>query len=236
MLPYNAGVPPFLQNGWTCAAFGACDAVRLEEEKYREARASGRQLRGATPAGVSLCVEPQALGLERPTPDDILEWHYPIEHLLHDDCPAGGGGGDALPSPKDGPPAWVEGLAHGNPGHDGEQFAATSAIISHPDGDPRCTPSYICCESWAGGREHRRAPVSGLTCLVSVASAGWWQGDKFFDEDPPAVRELADSTAAAELFVYPGDKHLFADGALDAYDPEASELLMEGVRAFLSAA
>jgi dienelactone hydrolase len=60
------------------------------------------------------------------------------------------------------------------------------------------------------------------------------EGDEFFDEDLPAARELAASTAAAELFVYPGDQHLFADSSLDAYDPEASALLMERVRAFLA--
>ena len=60
------------------------------------------------------------------------------------------------------------------------------------------------------------------------------EGDEFFDEDLPAARELAGATAAAELFVYPGDQHLFADSSLDAYDPEASSLLMERVRAFLA--
>lgn len=59
-------------------------------------------------------------------------------------------------------------------------------------------------------------------------------GDEFFDEDLPAARELAGSATAAELFVYPGDEHLFADSSLDAYDPEASALLMERVRAFLA--
>lgn len=59
------------------------------------------------------------------------------------------------------------------------------------------------------------------------------EGDEFFDEDLPAARELADSTATAELFVYPGDQHLFADSSLDAYDPEASALMMERVRTFL---
>ncbi|MFG1955124.1 dienelactone hydrolase family protein [Micromonospora sp. NPDC048830] len=60
------------------------------------------------------------------------------------------------------------------------------------------------------------------------------EGDEFFDEDLPAARELAGSTANAELFVYPGDQHLFADSSLDAYDPEASALLMERVRTFLA--
>jgi len=60
------------------------------------------------------------------------------------------------------------------------------------------------------------------------------EGDEFFDEDLPAARELAGSTASAELFVYPGDQHLFTDSSLDAYDPEASALLMERVRTFLT--
>lgn len=59
------------------------------------------------------------------------------------------------------------------------------------------------------------------------------EGDEFFDEDLPAARELAGAAADAELFVYPGDQHLFADSSLGAYDPEASALLMERVRAFL---
>ncbi|GAA2036748.1 dienelactone hydrolase family protein [Agromyces tropicus] len=61
------------------------------------------------------------------------------------------------------------------------------------------------------------------------------EGDEFFQEDLPAARELAAGAASAELFVYPGDEHLFADSSLDAYDPEAAALLMERVRAFLAA-
>lgn len=60
------------------------------------------------------------------------------------------------------------------------------------------------------------------------------EGDEFFDEDLPAARELAESVPTAELFVYPGDQHLFADSSLEAYDPEAAALLMERVQAFLA--
>ncbi|MBT1001489.1 dienelactone hydrolase family protein [Paenarthrobacter sp. DKR-5] len=60
------------------------------------------------------------------------------------------------------------------------------------------------------------------------------EGDEFFDEDLPAARELVRSADAAELFVYPGDEHLFADSSLGAYDPEASALLRERVHAFLA--
>lgn len=60
------------------------------------------------------------------------------------------------------------------------------------------------------------------------------EGDEFFEEDLPAARELVASTPEAELFIYPGDQHLFGDSSLDAYDPEASALLMQRVRAFLA--
>lgn len=58
--------------------------------------------------------------------------------------------------------------------------------------------------------------------------------DEFFGEDLPAARALADSTPDAELFLYPGDQHLFADSSLNAFDPDASALLMKRVRAFLT--
>lgn len=60
-------------------------------------------------------------------------------------------------------------------------------------------------------------------------------GDEFFDEDLPAARELVSSAEDGALFVYPGDEHLFADSSLDAYDPEASALLLERARQFLAA-
>lgn len=60
------------------------------------------------------------------------------------------------------------------------------------------------------------------------------EGDEFFDEDLPAARELAASAPDAELFVYPGEQHLFADSSLDAYDPEAAALLLDRVRTFLA--
>jgi dienelactone hydrolase len=57
--------------------------------------------------------------------------------------------------------------------------------------------------------------------------------DPFFDEDLEAARALADSTDAAELFLYPGAEHLFMDASLPAYDAEATALLLERVLPFL---
>jgi dienelactone hydrolase len=38
-----------------------------------------------------------------------------------------------------------------------------------------------------------------------------------------------------ELFLYPGEEHLFADSSLPGYDPDAADLLMKRVLAFLDA-
>jgi dienelactone hydrolase len=61
------------------------------------------------------------------------------------------------------------------------------------------------------------------------------EGDEFFLEDLEAARALVDSTDEAELFLYPGEEHLFADSSLPAYDPAAAALLTGRVLAFLDA-
>lgn len=59
--------------------------------------------------------------------------------------------------------------------------------------------------------------------------------DPFFaDEgDLEAAHELVASTPDAELFVYPGDQHYFADSTLPSYRAEPAELLMGRVLALL---
>ncbi len=59
------------------------------------------------------------------------------------------------------------------------------------------------------------------------------EGDEFFLEDIDAARALVDSSDDAELFLYPGTEHLFADSSLPAYDPAAAAVLTERVLAFL---
>jgi dienelactone hydrolase len=61
------------------------------------------------------------------------------------------------------------------------------------------------------------------------------EADPFFEEDLPAARELVDSTEGAELYLYPGEEHLFADSSLSAYDAAAAALLTDRVLAFLDA-
>lgn len=56
----------------------------------------------------------------------------------------------------------------------------------------------------------------------------------FIDEgDVDAARELVASTENAELFLYPGDQHYFADSSLPSYDADATELLTRRVLDFL---
>jgi len=58
----------------------------------------------------------------------------------------------------------------------------------------------------------------------------------FVDEgDIDAARALVESTEHAELFLYPGDQHYFADSSLPSYDESAATLLMQRVLAFLEA-
>ncbi len=58
----------------------------------------------------------------------------------------------------------------------------------------------------------------------------------FMDEgDVDAARALVAATKEAELFLYPGDQHYFADSSLPSYRPEAAALLMRRVLEFLNA-
>jgi len=61
--------------------------------------------------------------------------------------------------------------------------------------------------------------------------------DPFFagEGDIDAARALVASAAHAELFLYPGDQHLFADASLPSYDTDAAALLTRRVLDFLAA-
>ena len=61
--------------------------------------------------------------------------------------------------------------------------------------------------------------------------------DPFFalEGDIDAARELVETVGPelAELFVYPGDQHLFADSSLSSYDAGAAALVVQRSREFL---
>jgi dienelactone hydrolase len=62
-------------------------------------------------------------------------------------------------------------------------------------------------------------------------------GDPFFAEegDLDAARGLVETVGPelAELFLYPGDRHLFTDSSLPSYDADAAALVLQRSRAFL---
>jgi len=61
------------------------------------------------------------------------------------------------------------------------------------------------------------------------------EGDKWVQEgDLDAARKLVSSVEGAELFLYSGDRHLFADSSLPDYDEQAAELLLRRVLEFLN--
>jgi dienelactone hydrolase len=59
------------------------------------------------------------------------------------------------------------------------------------------------------------------------------EGDEWFKEDIASAQELVATAADGELFLYPGDRHLFADPSTPDYDADAAALLRRRVLAFL---
>ena len=51
--------------------------------------------------------------------------------------------------------------------------------------------------------------------------------------DIDAAREIVEKVSDAELFLYPGDQHYFADSSLPSYDAAATALLTKRVLTFL---
>jgi dienelactone hydrolase len=60
------------------------------------------------------------------------------------------------------------------------------------------------------------------------------ESDPWAEEDLPAAEALVEEVDDAELFLYPGSAHLFADSSLNDYDEKAAGLLNERTLAFLN--
>lgn len=61
------------------------------------------------------------------------------------------------------------------------------------------------------------------------------EADRLFTDegDADAARALVDEAADSELYLYPGDQHLFADSSLPSYDAGGAALLLDRTPAFL---
>lgn len=83
-----------------------------------------------------------------------------------------------------------------------------------------CVPYKEFSESWPKG--------------VPVQIHGM-DADPYFvgEGDIDAAREIVEVAEDAELFLYPGDQHYFADSSLPSYDAVATSLLLERVLEFI---
>jgi dienelactone hydrolase len=87
---------------------------------------------------------------------------------------------------------------------------------------------------------HSCVPVSEFGTLwpqnVPVQVHAMERDPYFVEEgDVQAARALVASSGHADLFFYPGDRHLFADASLPSYDEAQAALLMRRVLDFLEA-
>lgn len=84
-------------------------------------------------------------------------------------------------------------------------------------------------------------PRGALFLHSAVSVSGWPHGVPLqvhtseHDDwgDVEVARKLPEQIDTAEVFIYPGDRHLFTDSSLPVYDEQATALLLERVRAFL---
>ena len=94
-------------------------------------------------------------------------------------------------------------------------------------------------------RAGARGALLFYACVPTKYFGAWPEGvpvqihgmdsDPFFvgEGDIDAARALVESTEQAELFLYPGSEHYFADSSLPSYDAGATALLTQRVLDFL---
>ena len=144
-----------------------------------------------------------------------------------------------------------EGMRHA------EEIGFPGEVIGRAPGRSRACPragvrrfslGVLPAQMLAQTRPGARGALLFSSCVpVSEFGSAWPDGvpvqlhgmdaDPFFvDEgDIDAARELVEQAKDAELFLYPGDKHYFADSSLPSYDADATALLIQRVLGFLRA-
>jgi dienelactone hydrolase len=79
--------------------------------------------------------------------------------------------------------------------------------------------------------EFGRPWPAGVPLQIHMMAADEWVLPP--NEDLDVARRLDETIESAELFLYPGDRHLFADESLPGYDENAASLLTERALSFL---
>ena len=102
-------------------------------------------------------------------------------------------------------------------------------------------PAQLLAQTRAGAR----GALLFYSCVPASEFGGWPDGvpaqihgmdaDPIFvgEGDIDAARELVGQAIDAELFLYPGDQHYFADSSLPSHDADATALLTQRVLEFL---
>jgi dienelactone hydrolase len=70
----------------------------------------------------------------------------------------------------------------------------------------------------------------GVPVQIHIMEEDEWA----LEGDLDAAREIDETVESAELFLYPGDRHLFTDESLPAYDESATTLVKQRVLSFLT--
>jgi dienelactone hydrolase len=79
--------------------------------------------------------------------------------------------------------------------------------------------------------EFGRPWPQGVPLQIHIMDADRWALPP--NQDLDAARQLDETVESAQLFLYPGDRHLFADNGLPDYDEKAAAQLTERVLSFL---
>ena len=128
---------------------------------------------------------------------------------------------------------------------DDAQFAELAGWIANVglagENEPEMVSGF-CERAVAFGLPLTRGAVLIESCVPPAEFGGAWpagvpvqvhgmDADPIFagEGDLDAARELVAEADDAELFVYPGDRHLFVDGSLASYDADAAGLLTQRV-------
>lgn len=143
-----------------------------------------------------------------------------------------------------------EGMAHANELGDEADARADRAVAVLPEAVVYAGMSFGAMPAQRFAQQ--RAGALGAVLLHGCADPKWFGGwpsavpaqihamdaDPFFVEeggDIDGAKVLVRAADDAELFLYPGDQHLFTDSSLPAYDAGASDQVVHRVLAFVAA-